>query len=86
MLIFALAAVASLLLAYLEYRLPALFLAPIATLVVVVTQAVGGFVVGVATAGATAFVFGAAEELARRGKVDGHVVGDVVPLLIAYLL
>ncbi|HLW37918.1 MAG TPA: PAS domain-containing protein, partial [Candidatus Eremiobacteraceae bacterium] len=79
-------AIAGLILAYFEYRLHNVLLAPLATLFVVGIQAVGGFYAGLATAGVMALIFAAAEEASLKGRLDSHLVADMLPLLVVYVL
>lgn len=85
-LIIVLIAVIELSLAYVELRSPSVVLAPLATLFIVAVQAVGGFVAGLVTAGATALLFAAAEDLSLRGRIDTHLLANALPLLVTYVL
>src|SRR5579872_877616 len=78
--------VATFVLAYADARLPTLNLAPLATLCVVIIQAVGGFAAGLASAGATAILFAAAERIALGGRFDSTFVFAVLGPLVTYLL
>ncbi|MDQ6781571.1 MAG: SpoIIE family protein phosphatase [Candidatus Eremiobacteraeota bacterium] len=79
-------AIAALLLAYVDYRMPHIFLAPLATLGVLVIQAVAGLSGGVAAAISLAVLFTVAERLAVGLPLNGAGIIAVLPALVTYLL